>query len=125
MNRIWKSLSRFFRRDLQSRFGQLLFVIHSVLVVYVFSERGSILDRPIHPHYESTLTNVLFLLDLPMLIVVSLILSPIEYLSLSPSYWWTSLLVHGITFIGASLQWWCLGYFIAGFFKSTYSRKQE
>ena len=111
---VWKSLLRFAKSILHSRLGQILFVIHSVLVIYVFTERGSVLARPIHPHYESFWMNILLWLDLPALVLASIIAAPIAHES-SPisGFWWVPAITNGIALLFASLQWWCLGFLIA------------
>ncbi len=115
--KIRASVSRLSRRILHSRLGQILFVIHLVLAIYIYGERGSI-SRPVHPHYESFLMNVLICLDLPALILASIIASPIAHES-SPlsAFWWAHGAANGVAFLCASLQWWCLGYVLASFFR--------
>ena len=95
-----------------------MFVIHSVLVVYAFTERGSVFNRPIHFHYESVWMKALITLDLPALIIASVIVSPIAH-EKSPLavFWWAPLLAEGIAFLCASLQWWLAGYLIVRLFR--------
>ena len=115
--KLWKWLLRFTKRILHSRLGQLLFVIHSVLVVYVFTQRGAGLSRPIHPHYESFWMNMLIWLDLPAIVLASLIAMPFEHGISQSSFWCAEFITGAILFLCASLQWWFIGYLIAVFFR--------
>ena len=110
---VWKSVGRLTSRVLHSRLGQILFVIHLVLTVYVYAERGSV-TRPVHPYYESVWMNALIWLDLPGIILASTIAAPIAHQS-SPLevFRWSPWVAIGIAFVCTSLQWWCLGYLVA------------
>jgi hypothetical protein len=117
-SKIWKSLLRLATRVLHNRPGQALFVIHSVFVVYAFTERGSALNPPVHFHYESFWIKALITLDLPALILASVIASPVAHEG-SPLavFWWAPLLAEGIALLCASIQWWFVGYLIARLFR--------
>lgn len=117
-NRVLKSTFRFIKRVAASRLGQILFMIHLILLLYVYAERGALVERSVHPYYESVLFNVLILLDLPALIVSSLIAFPVAHeSSYLHTYWWSSWVGDAIGLLCASTQWWLIGYFIERFFR--------
>lgn len=102
-------LMNLFKRVIASRIGQVLFALHTILVIYAYASRGS--QSPIHFHYESLLLKVLIVLNLPSLLVAALIGVPFAYLkSFSPTLEWLQTVIDAIGFICISTQWWLLGY---------------
>ena len=95
---------------MSSRLGWVLVAIHLGLVVFAFAERGSI-TKPIHPYYESVLLNALIVLDLPAVLITSIITYPItrESSPISEASW-VLYASATIWLIAASLQWLLVGF---------------
>jgi hypothetical protein len=62
--------------------------------------------------------KALITLDLPAVILASVIVSPLAHEG-SPlsGFWWAQLLAEGIVLLCASLQWWFVGYLISRLFQ--------
>jgi hypothetical protein len=102
---MFKVISNFIKRCARSRLGQLLFLIHLILIVYAVSDWHS------HPSefdssYSSILFNFIKILDTPILYPLTLIARNILY----PTKL-NEAIVGGI----ASLQWWLIGHLIESF----------
>ena len=108
-----KSFLAFTKRLASSRLGQILFVFNLTLAIYALAQRGFFSDQAFHFHYESLLLKSLFLLNLPSLVVASIITSPLtqngSYLA---TYWWASWVSGVVSFIIISMQWWLIGYWL-------------
>lgn len=113
-----KALVHFIWRVASSRLGQILFLLHLVLVVYAYTSRESV--EPVHFHYESALLKSLLVLDLPALTVATILAAPIAHVN-SPfsSYWWAPWVTDGLGLLCASIQWWFVGFVIQWLFWST------
>ena len=105
-----KSLLAFIKRLASSKLGQILALVHLILVVYALADRGS---STFHFHYESILLKILFILDLPVLIFFSVIAFPFKsqttYLA---AFWWGYLIGGALMLFCASIQWWLIGYWL-------------
>lgn len=112
-NKTVKSTTQFARRVFSNRLGQLLFIIHLITLIYAYVDRGSPIKHPIHFYYESALFKALVLLDLPALILSSIVAYPVVHQSSSPSiYWWSTWIDNAIVLTFTSIQWWLIGYFV-------------
>ena len=106
-------LIRVLKNILGSRIGQVLFVVHSLLLVYVYASREPFSEREFHFHYEPLLYKVLVTMDLPALVVATLIGMSFVYLRSQPvNSWWSQSIMDAIGFICVSVQWWLVGYCI-------------
>jgi hypothetical protein len=110
-------LMSFLKRVAASRIGQILFLVHTILVVYVYASRESFSERAFHFHYEPLLFKVLIVLNLPALLVATIIGIPFAYLkSLSVNLWWLQWVIDATGFICVSGQWWVIGYCVERIF---------
>jgi hypothetical protein len=127
-----KTMLRFLRRVASSRLGQLLFVVHLIIVVSEFAHKPSatysdtpcvmepssaafIAGRSYHWAYESSLLKVVNILDFPALVIggiVSKMLSPLNLCAFTRS-WVDAVLA--LTF--ASVQWLLVGLIIEFIFR--------
>ncbi len=125
-----KSILCFLRRIINSRLGQILFVIHLSLIIYSFAQKRAVSSeipcvvepsdqvliaaRPFHYYYESNLLKTLVTLDTPgmyLSIVISLPLVPFGYLFRLCAYTesWIAAIV---LLVGTSVQWWLTGFIV-------------
>jgi phosphate starvation-inducible membrane PsiE len=129
-----KSILRFIKRAATNRLGQLLIIIHLILVVYDFARKrplsvgcdfkegewdfSVIADRIVHFHYESVILKIIFVLDLPALFL-SVVFTPLRYF-LYPHIcaYSQSWIEAGILLTCASIQWLLVGYFLTWLFRS-------
>lgn len=111
-NRILRSAAHFALLVFRSRVGQLLSLLHLILLVYAYLERAPTTKYPIHFFYESTLLKTLIVLDLPALILSAIVAYPfISQDSMSTSLW-SKLMEAAIVLSLTSIQWWIIGYLI-------------
>jgi hypothetical protein len=112
-NKILRSAAHFGLRVFRSRVGQLLFLLHLMLVAYAYWERAPTTKVPIHFFYESTLLKTLIVLDLPALILCGIVAYPLTS-SDSPlsTYQWSSWIAAAIVLSLTSIQWWIIGYLL-------------
>ncbi|MCA1816728.1 MAG: hypothetical protein LC746_10040 [Acidobacteria bacterium] len=127
-----KPAFRIARRIATSRSGQLFFIAHLCLIVFLFSQKQVvghdptdcvtrtqwgwdyvlIAGRPFHWHYESGLMKVVFLLDLPACFVGALLLAPVYYLYPNICVYTASWIEAALYLACASVQWWLVGFLI-------------
>jgi uncharacterized protein YceK len=126
-----KAVSNFCRRTCNSQIGQLLLVTHLVLVIYVFAQIPTdsnipcttefssvnyVAGRMIHMSNESTLFQVIALLDIPAMLttgVFSTLFLPLNLCAYTMSWIIAILLI-----LFASLQWLLIGFGIQEFVQS-------
>jgi hypothetical protein len=120
------------RRIATSRLGQLLFVAHLCLVLYLFSQKPVaehdpnncipqsqwgwdyvlIAGRPFHWHYESALMKVISVLDLPAGFISSILYAPVSYLNPNICVHTASWIEAVLLLLCASAQWLLLGFIL-------------
>lgn len=100
-----------------SKLGQVLTLVHLLLIVYALASRG---EATFHFHYETTLLKALFILDLPALTFLSIVALPFKSLIdyITPFRW--AYWIGGATALFCvSVQWWFVGYLIERFIRGS------
>lgn len=126
-----KAALKLCKRVITSRFGQFLFVVHLVIVIYIFSQMTSYSDVPCHEQFHSPgwstiagrsfhwtyepLLTIVFLLDLPSFFVsgiAELLFLPSDWCD-HPKSWFMAL----DTLFFASIQWLVIGFCLESLFR--------
>ena len=121
---IWALINRI----ASSRIGQLLLLIHLILVVYDFAQKtghtsfvdctprsewnstaGVLAGRYFHPAYESVLLKVLMFLDLPAILFGAIVLYPFYYIYPNICVYTASWIDAAVILLFASFQWLLVG----------------
>ena len=124
-----KDIQAFVRWVAGSRIGLLLAFVHFCLVVYGFAQKEPvelggdgpfditrhagvtiIAGRAFHWFYESTLLKVIFLFDLPGVLLALLMSLPFALIFYGASIQVQSWIKAVILLIGTSIQWWLANY---------------
>ncbi len=97
-------MSKLFRNFINSRVGQLFFVIHLILFIICAVNLRGLYPDEFQSHYLSKIFFVIVLFDYPVLAVLR---SLTNYLLITPTNFSDSII--GLI---ASVQWWVIGYFL-------------
>jgi len=132
-----KAIQDFVRRVAANRIGLLLAFVHFCLAVYGFAQKepvelggdgpfditrhagvAIIAGRAFHWFYESTLLKVIFLFDLPGVLLALLMSLPFALIFYGASIQVQSWITAVILLIGTSIQWWLVGYSLRWFWNT-------
>lgn len=122
-----------------SRLGLLFAFVHLCLVIFAFAQKETakvncdgalpggwlnvyevagnifVAGRMVHFYYEATLFKIIYVLDLPGMLLSFLVAFPFSFLSyLFPKLcaYTQSWLLAAALIIGTSIQWWLIGYLL-------------